>query len=164
MCKALRDDRLKPLLTGKAAYLGGVIAVDAVAHLPLVGFFVPGPMEFVGTAAAVLLASRYYVTKDSTPSEDISNFVAGISPEIPQPDDVVRPVTTLAEKFEVPDFAVVQQDVTGRVLLHRSLFYLFFHCFSWFFCWKRLCSTQLNHPPVSDANVIKKGLGLKTKL
>ena len=44
-----------------------MVAVDAALHLPLIGFFLPGPVEFVGTAAALLLAARYYVTKDSTP-------------------------------------------------------------------------------------------------
>jgi hypothetical protein len=30
---------------GKAAYVGGVVAVDALAHLPVLGFFLPGPLQ-----------------------------------------------------------------------------------------------------------------------
>ena len=75
---------------GLPYYVGGVIAVDAVAHLPLIGFFLPGPMEFVGTSAAILLAARYYVTKDSTPGEDFANFVRTIPADVPAVDDVVN--------------------------------------------------------------------------
>jgi hypothetical protein len=72
-----------------------------------------GPLEFVGTSAAVLLAARYYVSKDSTPGEDVATFVAGISPDAPSSvDDVIAPVTALAGKFQVPDVAAAQQDVT----------------------------------------------------
>ena len=100
-------------IPGKAAYVGGVIAVDAIAHLPLIGFFLPGPMEFVGTCSAILLAARYYVTKDSTPAEDFSNFVRSIPADVPAVDDVVNPVTSLANKLSAPDFDAVQNDVTS---------------------------------------------------
>jgi hypothetical protein len=43
-----------------------VIAADGLAHLPILGAVVPGPTEFIGTAAALLLASRYFVTKVET--------------------------------------------------------------------------------------------------
>ena len=42
---------------GKACLLGGVVAADALIHLPVLGFFLPGPAEFVGTVAATLLAA-----------------------------------------------------------------------------------------------------------
>ena len=99
-------------VAGKAAYVGGVIAVDAVAHLPLVGLLVPGPMEFVGTAAALLLAARYYVTKDGDLTADASEFIGGLPGGIPAADDIVNPVTICVNKLEVPDFEAVQRDVT----------------------------------------------------
>jgi hypothetical protein len=54
-------------LNGKAAYVGGVVVVDAVAHLPVLGALLPGPAEFVGTAAATLLAAKYFVEKEPRP-------------------------------------------------------------------------------------------------
>jgi hypothetical protein len=46
-------------------------------------------------------------------ADDFANFTRGIAPGLPDVDDVIAPVTTLAGKFEVPDFDQVQQDVTG---------------------------------------------------
>ena len=56
---------------GKACLLGGVVAADALIHLPVLGFFLPGPAEFVGTVAATLLAAKYFVTKEASYEEDI---------------------------------------------------------------------------------------------
>ena len=84
---------------GKAAAAGAVVAVDAVAHLPVLGFLLPGPLEYVGACAATLLAARYVVTKDATVEEDFSNFGKSLPSELPQPDDVVTPVTAIASKL-----------------------------------------------------------------
>jgi len=100
---------------GKAAWAGGVVAADAVAHLPVLGALIPGPAEFIGTAAAVLLASRYYVTKESSPEEDFAAFSATLPGEFPPPggvDDVLKPASTLADAFLGVDVDVLTEDVT----------------------------------------------------
>lgn len=50
--------------------------------------------------------------QDSTPGEDFANFARGVSPGIPDVDEIVTPVTTLAGKLRVPELEAVQRDVT----------------------------------------------------
>ena len=88
-----------------------MVAVDAALHLPLIGFFLPGPVEFVGTAAALLLAARYYVTKESTLVEDVSKFGDSLPGELPAAGDVatlLQPATNLANSVADVDFDILQ--------------------------------------------------------
>ena len=112
-------DEVKSLVTGanqdaaigKACLLGGVVAVDAAIHLPVLGFFFPGPVEFVGTVAATLLAAKYFVTKESSVESDITNFAAGIPPGIPDVAmEVVEPVTKFAGLVSLPEVDAVVGD------------------------------------------------------
>ena len=112
-------DEIKSLVTGanqdaaigKACLLGGVVAVDAAIHLPVLGFFFPGPVEFVGTVAATLLAAKYFVTKESSVESDITNFAAGIPPGIPDVAmEVVEPVTKFAGLVSLPEVDAVVGD------------------------------------------------------
>ena len=101
-------------LPGKAAYVGGVVLVDAVAPLPVLGALVPGPAEFVGTGAAVLLAARYFVTKESTPEEDLEAFGASLPGELPKPGDIgtiLSPASNLAKNAMDADLDILQDDV-----------------------------------------------------
>jgi hypothetical protein len=61
----------------------------------------PSTPQFVGACAATLLASRYLVTKDATIGDDASDFVAKLGDEFPAVDDVVAPVTALADVDDV---------------------------------------------------------------
>jgi len=112
-------DEIKSLVTGanqdaaigKACLLGGVVAVDAAIHLPVLGFFFPGPVEFVGTVAATLLAAKYFVTKESSYESDITNFAAGIPPGVPDVAmEVVEPVTKFAGLVSLPEVDAVVGD------------------------------------------------------
>jgi hypothetical protein len=112
-------DEIKSLVTGanqdaaigKACLLGGVVAVDAAIHLPVLGFFFPGPVEFVGTVAATLLAAKYFVTKTSSYESDIANFAAGIPPGVPDVAmEVVEPVTKFAGLVSLPEVDAVVGD------------------------------------------------------
>ena len=112
-------DEIKSLVTGanqdaaigKACLLGGVVAVDAAIHLPVLGFFFPGPVEFVGTVAATLLAAKYFVTKESSYESDIANFAAGIPPGVPDVAmEVVEPVTKFAGLVSLPEVDAVVGD------------------------------------------------------
>ena len=112
-------DEIKSLVTGanqdaaigKACLLGGVVAVDAAIHLPVLGFFFPGPVEFVGTVAATLLAAKYFVTKTSSYESDITNFAAGIPPGVPDVAmEVVEPVTKFAGLVSLPEVDAVVGD------------------------------------------------------
>ena len=88
--------------------------VDAVAHLPVLGALVPGPAEFVGTGAAVLLAARYFVTKESTPEEDLEAFGASLPGELPKPGDIgtiLSPASNLAKNAMDADLDILQDDV-----------------------------------------------------
>jgi len=101
-------------LPGKAGYVGGVIAVDAVVHLPVLSALIPGPVEFLGTAAALLLASRYYVTKESTLEEDTVAFFATLPGELPAAGDIgtlLQPATNLVTSVTETDFDILQDDV-----------------------------------------------------
>ena len=112
-------DEVKSLVTGanqdaaigKACLLGGVVAVDAAIHLPVLGFFFPGPVEFVGTVAATLLAAKYFVTKTSSYESDITNFAAGIPAGVPDVAmEVVEPVTKFAGLVSLPEVDAVVGD------------------------------------------------------
>ena len=112
-------DDIKSLVTGanqdaavgKACLLGGVVVADAAIHLPVLGFFFPGPVEFVGTVAATLLAAKYLVTKESSYESDITNFAAGIPPGIPDVAmEVVEPVTRFAGLVTLPEVDAVVGD------------------------------------------------------
>lgn len=112
-------DEIKSLVTGanqdaaigKACLLGGVVAVDAAIHLPVLGFFFPGPVEFVGTVAATLLAAKYFVTKESSYESDITNFAAGIPAGVPDVAmEVVEPVTKFAGLVSLPEVDAVVGD------------------------------------------------------
>ena len=99
-------------LPGKAGYVGGVIAADALAHLPVLGALIPGPAEFIGTAAAVLLASRYYVTKESTPEDDLAAFGASLPGEFPPAvDSILSPVQGVGERIAEIDLDILQDDI-----------------------------------------------------
>ena len=97
-------------VVGKAAYLGGIVVADALTHLPVLGFFLPGPAEYVGACAAVLLAARYYVTEDGTVEEDLVNFGASLPQDVPDVADVTGPVTALAGKVSAPDVEKLKGD------------------------------------------------------
>ena len=100
-------------LPGKAGYVGGVIAADAIAHLPVLGALIPGPAEFLGTAAAVLLASRYYVTKDGAPEDDLAAFGATLPGEFPPAvDSILSPVQGVAGRVGEIDLDILQDDIT----------------------------------------------------
>ena len=103
-------------VVGKAAAAGAVVAADAAAHLPVLGFLLPGPLEYVGACAAALLAARYYVTKDATAEEDLASFGARLPSDVPSVDDVVVPagavfksLSAFASDF---DFEKTKGDVT----------------------------------------------------
>ena len=99
-------------LPGKAGYVGGVIAADAIAHLPVLGALIPGPAEFLGTAAAVLLASRYYVTKDGAPEDDLAAFGATLPGEFPPAvDSILSPVQGVAGRVGEIDLDILQDDI-----------------------------------------------------
>ena len=97
-------------VVGKAAYLGGIVLADALTHLPVLGFFLPGPAEYVGACAAVLLAARYYVTEDGTVQEDLANFGKSLPQGLPDVADVTEPVTALVGKLSAPDFEELKGD------------------------------------------------------
>ena len=89
---------------GKACLLGGVVAADALIHLPVLGFFLPGPAEFVGTVAATLLAAKYFVTKEASYEEDIKAFAGAIPAGVPDvASTVVEPITKFASAVSAPD-------------------------------------------------------------
>lgn len=105
-------------LTGKASYVGGVVVADAVAHLPVLGAILPGPTEFVGTAAAVLLAAKYFIEKETTPEEDLAAFGATLPSDLPSVDDVLKPAGGFAKRLGDVDLDILQDDVKqapGRV-------------------------------------------------
>lgn len=86
-------------VVGKAAAAGVVVAVDAAAHLPVLGFLTPGPLEYIGACAATLLLARYVVTKDATIDEDLAGFGKKLPQDIPAPDDLVSPTTAVFGKL-----------------------------------------------------------------
>ena len=98
-------------LNGKAAYVGGVVVVDAVAHLPVLGALLPGPAEFVGTAAAVLLAAKYFVEKETTPEEDLARLGASLPGDVPSPDDILKPAGAFAKRLGDVDLDILQDDL-----------------------------------------------------
>ena len=101
---------------GKAAAAGVVVAADAAAHLPVLGFLLPGPLEYVGACAAALLAARYYVTKDSSVEEDLANLGARLPSSVPAADDLFVParaaVGQIGDWSSDFDFAKTKGDVT----------------------------------------------------
>jgi hypothetical protein len=103
-------------VVGKAAAAGAVVAADAAAHLPVLGFLLPGPLEYVGACAAALLAARYYVTKDATAEEDLASFGARLPSDVPAADDVIGPAGAVAKSlgafFSDFDFEKTKGDVT----------------------------------------------------
>ena len=89
---------------GKACLLGGVVAADALIHLPVLGFFLPGPAEYVGTVAATLLAAKYFVTKEASYEEDLKDFAAAIPAGVPDvTSTVVEPITKFVSAVKAPD-------------------------------------------------------------
>lgn len=96
---------------GKACLLGGVVAADALIHLPVLGFFLPGPAEFVGTVAATLLAAKYFVTKEASYEEDIKDFAASIPAGVPDvASTVVEPITKFVGAVKAPDADAIVGD------------------------------------------------------
>ena len=67
----------------KAATVGAVVATDAVAHLPVLGSLVPGPLEFIGTLTAVLLLERYLLVGEDDIADDIEDLAANLPRELP---------------------------------------------------------------------------------
>ena len=100
-------------LSGKAGYVGTVVAVDALSHLPVLGALVPGPAEFIGAVAATLLAARYVVTKEATPEEDLAAFGSTLPGEFPPADfgAAFAPVAALAKKAGDADLDALQEDL-----------------------------------------------------
>ena len=96
---------------GKAAYVGGVVVADAVAHLPVLGALIPGPAEFIGTAAAVLLAAKYFVEKSATPEEDLASFGASLPSDLPSVDDILKPAGAFAKRLGDVDVDILQDDL-----------------------------------------------------
>ena len=103
-------------VVGKAAAAGAIVAADAAAHLPVLGFLLPGPLEYVGACAAALLAARYYVTKDSSVEEDLANLGARLPSSVPAADDLFVParaaVGQIGDWSSDFDFAKTKGDVT----------------------------------------------------
>jgi len=103
-------------VVGKAAAAGAIVAADAAAHLPVLGFLLPGPLEYVGACAAALLAARYYVTKDATAEEDLASLGARLPSDVPAAEDVVAPARAVAaslSRFASDfDFDVIKGDIT----------------------------------------------------
>ena len=103
-------------VVGKAAAAGVVVAADTAAHLPVLGFLLPGPLEYVGACAAALLAARYYVTKDSSVEEDLANLGARLPSSVPAADDLFVParaaVGQIGDWSSDFDFAKTKGDVT----------------------------------------------------
>ena len=96
---------------GKACLLGGVVAADALIHLPVLGFFLPGPAEFVGTVAATLLAAKYFVTREASYEEDIKDFAASIPAGVPDvASTVVEPITKFVGAVKAPDADAIVGD------------------------------------------------------
>ena len=78
----------------------------------MLGALVPGPAEFIGTAAAVLLASRYYVTKESTPADDLAAFGASLPGEFPPAtDSILSPVQGVGKRIAEIDLDILQDDI-----------------------------------------------------
>ena len=100
-------------LSGKAGYVGTVVAADALSHLPVLGALVPGPAEFIGAVAATLLAARYVVTKEATPEEDLAAFGSTLPGEFPPADfgAAFAPVAALAKKAGDADLDALQEDL-----------------------------------------------------
>ena len=92
------------------------MAADAAAHLPVLGFLLPGPLEYVGACAAALLAARYYVTKDATAEEDLAALGARLPSDVPAAEDVVAPARAVAKSLKTFasdfDFDVTKGDIT----------------------------------------------------
>ena len=103
-------------VVGKAAAAGAIVAADAAAHLPVLGFLLPGPLEYVGACAAALLAARYYVTKDATAEEDLAALGARLPSDVPAAEDVVAPARAVANSLKTFasdfDFDVTKGDIT----------------------------------------------------
>ena len=100
----------------RAAAAGAIVAADAAAHLPVLGFLLPGPLEYVGACAAALLAARYYVTKDATAEEDLAALGARLPSDVPAAEDVVAPARAVANSLKTFasdfDFDVTKGDIT----------------------------------------------------
>jgi hypothetical protein len=96
---------------GKAAYVGGVLVADAVVHLPLLGAIIPGPTEFVGTAAALLLAAKYFVDKETTAGDDLTSFGSSLPTELPSVDDILKPASGFASRLGDLDLDILQDDL-----------------------------------------------------
>ena len=103
-------------VVGKAAAAAAIVAADAAAHLPVLGFLLPGPLEYVGACAAALLAARYYVTKDATAEEDLAALGARLPSNVPAAEDVVAPARAVANSLKTFasdfDFDVTKGDIT----------------------------------------------------
>ena len=103
-------------VVGKAAAAAAIVAADAAAHLPVLGFLLPGPLEYVGACAAALLAARYYVTKDATAEEDLAALGARLPSDVPAAEDVVAPARAVANSLKTFasdfDFDVTKGDIT----------------------------------------------------
>ena len=97
-------------VVGKAACAGGVVLVDALAHLPVLGFLLPGPLECVGTCAATLALARYLVAKEGDFAKDAEAFGKTLPDSVPAVDDVLAPCKALVEKASVPDFELLKGD------------------------------------------------------
>ena len=97
-------------VVGKAACAGGVVLVDALAHLPVLGFLLPGPLECVGTCAATLALARYLVAKEGDFAKDAEAFGKTLPEAVPAVDDVLAPCKALVEKASVPDFELLKGD------------------------------------------------------
>ena len=82
----------------------------------MLGFLLPGPLEYVGACAAALLAARYYVTKDATAEEDLAALGARLPSDVPAAEDVVAPARAVASSLKTFasdfDFDVTKGDIT----------------------------------------------------
>ena len=119
---------------GKACLLGGVVTADALIHLPVLGFFLPSPAEFVGTVAATLLAAKYFVTREASYEEDIKDFAASIPAGVPDvASTVVEPITKFVGAVKAPDADVIVGDFNEWFNGEFILIFVWAIRLTWFF-------------------------------
>jgi len=72
-------------------------------HLPVVGAIAPGPVQFVGSIAAVLLLARYLIVKEDDIADDFELLASSLPRELPVDaeslSDTLVPLGTAASKI-----------------------------------------------------------------
>ena len=82
--------------------MGAVVATDATAHLPIIGALLPGPLEFIGTLATVLLLERYLLVGEDKFEDDFEALGDSLPSELPKSVDelieLFSPIGTSVKK------------------------------------------------------------------